>query len=1033
MACSGVYCRVHGLNSDAGKLLNGTVGTLDANSNTDAERLPVRLDGIAQIKLIKPGNLYLIENADRAPFSFGFGIGRKTLREHRFSAVVCKAGTPEKVVCEYLNGECARSRGNLLALRALLQRPRLPKKLIVVLTDLNVCRILNVSSEAAAKVASAPSGLLNSQLADLAAEVRRMVHARGELMARFAPHRCIPDLHRLDGGGGSGADRVGAVKFGSFLIYPKPCIEDALEVRFVCPPAAGKIDAVAYYEHFLDYGREEALGYARTAVALGDASRLAPLTLATVDPQAFWAAVLRIHAFCELLRDVASDVAEEWAALAEGARTSAVALADDAKSLGACWQPVVEDRWDISTEKAHRDTANRGAIAGVMMAYRAFADERFITVPQRGRLRLHLDPDTKDCEASKAVQAMEVADQLRKERLDAGIPSPSFRACWSQALLRVGLRQIVDPCSVCGACDATENLQRCGRCKAVAFCSKACQVKAWPQHKRVCNEGLGELMRAVDKCEEKGMVAEPRLFDPTVDWRGVPQVISDAAAFGTLAVNYQPSAKGAKSKKRSALLLHWFGKGSTDGRKEEVRFDQLTDLAEEEQFMLACGPLPDLTRAKELLPRVLEKLSDSSAPQSDLAPSRFIAKLFMAPIQLSALEWAAKKGNRAIVEWLCTDERTRTLLTFGAPVGWACYTGRVEVARVLVAHGASATATTAALWGHCPPILAAASNGQLEAMQWLVSELGHDVRTVDHRAKGVAGYVKQDPGWRDGPKAALLQWAQSQIAEATGPPPPTPPTPSADVPLGDATYWRAARGIKGGLPSLCQPAEPTTGLTPFMRTSLHRCAACGKAPPANGATLQACSGCRLLRYCSVACQRLAFDRAHKKTCGAGFPSQREIDSMAPSCTVEVLREFGAAHVHLAATAVERLQKLAAPRMRSLAASRDGAPVPKEGLAPVHEMIDAGATEAVLWAMRAPFDATVPNHRQNHMALLTHCGFVLLQLPQLTFDVRRCETVYAQFDTCGGTAALSRAIELYPNNPGLAQACSMALEAYGAEG
>ena len=533
----------------------------------------------------------------------------------------------------------------------------------------------------------------------------------------------------------------------------------------------------------------------------------------------------------------------------------------------------------------------------------------------------------------------------------------------------------------------------------------------------------------MNKLEEKGVVLESRLFDPSMDWRSVPQMITDAAAFGTLCVHYEPSCKGTK--KGSALLLHWFGKGSAEGRKEQVPFNQLTDLATEEQFMLACGPLPDLARARELLPALLEKLCDSSQPQSDLAPSRLITKLYIAPINLSALEWAAKKGNHAIVEWLCTDTRTSALLKFGAPVGWACYTGRVEVARALVAHGASATATTAALWNHCPPVLVAASNGQLEAMQWLVNELGHDIRTVDARGKGVEGYVKQDPGWRDGPKAALLKWAQTKMAEAKGLTPP-PLTPRDVAPLSDVTYWRAARGINGGLPSLCEPIEPTTGLTLFMRACLHRCAACGKAPPAASSTnFQACSACRLLRYCSIACQQLAFDRAHKTTCGAGFPSQREIDTMTALRTVEVLREFGASHVHLAATAVQRLEQLVEPRMRSLAATRDGTSLSREALAPIHEMIDAGATEAVLWAMRAPFDVTTQHYCQNHMALLTHGGLLLVKLPALTFDARRRATMNEQFDSGDGPDALSRAIELYPNNPGLVEACSMALEAYAA--
>lgn len=34
------------------------------------------------------------------------------------------------------------------------------------------------------------------------------------------------------------------------------------------------------------------------------------------------------------------------------------------------------------------------------------------------------------------------------------------------------------------------SLRRCGRCRAIAYCSKECQLIHWPVHREVCTEGL---------------------------------------------------------------------------------------------------------------------------------------------------------------------------------------------------------------------------------------------------------------------------------------------------------------------------------------------------------------------------------------------------------------------------------------------------------------------------------------------------------------------------------------------------------------
>jgi hypothetical protein len=44
------------------------------------------------------------------------------------------------------------------------------------------------------------------------------------------------------------------------------------------------------------------------------------------------------------------------------------------------------------------------------------------------------------------------------------------------------------PSAVCDICSNTGKMQVCGGCKQRKYCSRACQVKDWPQHKKVCKK-----------------------------------------------------------------------------------------------------------------------------------------------------------------------------------------------------------------------------------------------------------------------------------------------------------------------------------------------------------------------------------------------------------------------------------------------------------------------------------------------------------------------------------------------------------------
>ena len=86
-------------------------------------------------------------------------------------------------------------------------------------------------------------------------------------------------------------------------------------------------------------------------------------------------------------------------------------------------------------------------------------------------------------------------------------------------------------------------------------------------------------------------------------------------------------------------------------------------------------------------------------------------------VGFTCLDWAARRGNYEIAEFLCTDPRSKSVATspHGAPVGWACYTNQVDLAKMLVQHGASVAQTNLPLYGRHPMFMAA-ENGAAHSL-----------------------------------------------------------------------------------------------------------------------------------------------------------------------------------------------------------------------------------------------------------------------------------------------------------------------------
>ncbi len=108
-----------------------------------------------------------------------------------------------------------------------------------------------------------------------------------------------------------------------------------------------------------------------------------------------------------------------------------------------------------------------------------------------------------------------------------------------------------------------------------------------------------------------------------------------------------------------------------------------------------------------------------------------------------------KERTLDIVKWLCTDGRTKDLIHVGCPVGWAGYTGQVEIMRLLVSYGADPSKTDDVLWCGTPPLFVAAQNGQLGSLKFYVDECKQDIGLVDNKGKNILKHIELSQNWRE--------------------------------------------------------------------------------------------------------------------------------------------------------------------------------------------------------------------------------------------------------------------------------------------
>jgi len=181
----------------------------------------------------------------------------------------------------------------------------------------------------------------------------------------------------------------------------------------------------------------------------------------------------------------------------------------------------------------------------------------------------------------------------------------------------------------------------------------------------------------------------------------------------------------------------YFAKHSDHSSQRAIHFRDFSELPPSLRFLVCCGPLPQLDLVQQCVNDAIISCNGT------------FHQLRFPEVGFTALEWAAKKGNLDIVKWLCTDGRTKDLIHVGCPVGWAGYTGQVEIMRQLVSYGADPSKTDNVFWCSTPPLFVAAQNGKLEALKFYVAECKQDIGMVDEEGKNVLKHIELSPNWRE--------------------------------------------------------------------------------------------------------------------------------------------------------------------------------------------------------------------------------------------------------------------------------------------
>jgi hypothetical protein len=526
------------------------------------------------------------------------------------------------------------------------------------------------------------------------------------LMAKYTPHRVLPD--RLTPKR-NGKDRFHAVTTGAFHMYPNNCPQyyDALEVRFAHEKGMS-------HEKWLDFGPTETIAYVKNAAALGATTRLSPPILAQVDPQAFWSAILHYYKFLATLKECCSSdtkLVKEWADLLKGFNKRVTGMRKIESDTGLELLENDEGEWVIANDREHAFISLRNAQVAFQLLYEN-ADKMGNSID--------LLEEYRDTQIERDVFALAKTVNESQDWNDMG-----------RVLLLITMGMPANALDVCEGCGKTTGLSLCGRCQCFSYCGRKCQKDCFKSHKKICSKISGEP-------NFKARLYMPRSTLPTK-----PSMFSEVSGIGKASIFWSAASPN----------VVMYGNDYASDKGEKVKFNDLKELDPLMRFLLTCGPLTSLAIAKSSVDEAMRMVGGD--------PSQ----LRMPGAGFTALEWAAKKGNKSTVSWLCKDPRTKALVRVGSPVGWAAYTGQTEIMRLLVTVGADPAATDAVLWSFQPPLLVAASNGKCESMKYLVEECGQDIGMKNPRGEGVLDSVEEAPNWRElDDHKKTHKWAKKRLA-----------------------------------------------------------------------------------------------------------------------------------------------------------------------------------------------------------------------------------------------------------------------------
>ena len=592
-----------------------------------------------------------------------------------------------------------------------------------------------------------------------------------KIMVKFECHRISEDQFETKKSDKCGPQRYEAVKHGAYQIYPCALKQylDAHEVRYA--DISGKQKTITFHhEIYLDYGVEEATMYAKHAAALGESDRLHPAVLAAVDPQAFWSAMLWFDPFIQTLEelDLSVDLIDAWKDLAKG-RTKSREHFSTASMLfkfGPALAKGPEQNWGITRSKdLHVRIATDFAICAFEAIHLAVVESG---VDLSGIVVQNLDY-YKGHEIDNYFNGQAKFHALMRDergRNGEDIDPERLLKLYNRAMRSAGFGRDSDvclpdaerTCDNCGKRSKTK-LQTCARCEGVSYCNAKCQKEHWKEHRNTCSRVFVQVQKQfANMSMNTGVKLKAAMYPSgSTTLPTVPGIFTEVSGSGSARIMWLPGSTNKillnnATDPNLTIAEREYLAGHDLSFQQQIPFNDFSELPPPLRFLVCCGPLPQLDLVQQCVNDAIVSCNGT------LHQLRFPLAGF------TALEWAAKKGNLDIVRWLCTDARTKDLINIGCPVGWAGYTGQVDIMRQLVSYGADPSKTDDVLWNNTLPLFVAAQNGKLDAVKFYIEECKQDIGMIDDEGSNILKHVEKAQNWREmDDHVETHKWAKSML------------------------------------------------------------------------------------------------------------------------------------------------------------------------------------------------------------------------------------------------------------------------------